>query len=273
MSWYEKTELGKITDYGQSYNPDLLCPLQRAEGREQLGLVVDNLPFYGVDIWHNYEASWLNAKGKPEVAIVQMLFPAESPCLIESKSLKLYFNSLNFKKFDSKSDFTALLTRDLSQAAGVEVTIKLISVEDAADVHRLTGICLDELDIEFNNFQLNPDYLCCHETSEYVSEVVYSHLLRSNCPVTNQPDWGSLYISYKGRAIDHEGLLRYIVSFREHNDFHEQCVERVFADIMRLCQPEKLTVQAYYTRRGGLDINPFRSNYEQLPSLQRLVRQ
>lgn len=273
MAWYEKTALGQVTNYQNDYNPALLCPLARAEGRQQLGLVNEQLPFHGVDIWHNYEASWLNAKGKPEVAIIQLLFPATSPYLIESKSLKLYFNALNFKRFNHQDEFVELLISDLSQAAGGTVVVNVIAVEQAAQTHQLSGTCLDEQDIAFDDFVLDACLLTRSTETGIMTESVYSHLLRSNCPVTNQPDWGSIQISYTGQAIDHESLLRYLVSFRQHNDFHEQCVERVFSDIMRQCQPEKLTVQAYYSRRGGLDINPFRSNTEQPEPLVRLIRQ
>ena len=273
MSWYEKTGLGKETDYLNDYNPALLCPLSRAEGRQQLGLDSANLPFNGVDIWQNYEVSWLNGKGKPQVAIMQLFFSAQSPYLIESKSLKLYFNSLNFKKFDSEHDVVKLLEADLSHASGAQVNVVLIPVSSANQAHQLKGICLDDLDIEVTDFELNPKILKNNIATSVISETVFSHLLRSNCPVTNQPDWGSVSISYIGLAINHESLLRYLISFRQHNDFHEQCVERIFCDILRYCQPQKLTVQAYYTRRGGLDINPFRSNVDLFPQFQRLVRQ
>ena len=273
MSWYEKTGLGKETDYHNDYNLALLCPLLRAEGRQQLGLDSANLPFHGVDIWHNYEASWLNGKGKPQVAIVQLYFPAQSPFLIESKSLKIYFNSLNFKRFDGEDDVVKLLETDLSQASGAQVKVVLIPVNTASQTQQLNGICLDDLDIEITDFALTPQVLKNNTDTDIISETLFSHLLRSNCPVTNQPDWGSVSISYIGRAINHESVLRYLISFRQHNDFHEQCVERIFSDISRYCQPEKLTVQAYYTRRGGLDINPFRSNVDFSPQFQRLVRQ
>lgn len=273
MSWYAKTALGKETNYHNAYNPALLCPLLRAEGRQQLGLDSANLPFQGVDIWHNYEASWLNSKGKPQVAIVQLHFPAESTYLIESKSLKLYFNSLNFKRFNNEEEVITLLERDLSVAAAAPVKAILIPVNKVNQTQLLQGICLDELDIEVTDFRLNPQLLKNNTDAAMITETVYSHLLRSNCPVTNQPDWGSVSITYTGQTIHHESLLRYLISFREHNDFHEQCVERIFCDISRLCQPEKLTIQAYYTRRGGLDINPFRSNVDLAAQFQRLVRQ
>lgn len=271
MFAYQQTQLGQQTDYSSQYNPKLLCPLPRLQGREDLG--IDSLPFDGVDIWHNYEASWLNAKGKPQVAIVQLIVPCTSPHLIESKSLKLYFNSLNFAKFDSPDDYIKLLRQDLSAAAGAPIEVVLLPVERAYQSNILFGLCLDEIDIDCQDYDINPQVLHCANPPQTVTQSVYSHLLRSNCPVTNQPDWGSVKITYTGAAITHESLLRYLISFRQHNDFHEQCVERIFSDIMRVCQPQKLTVQAFYTRRGGLDINPYRSNFEVFSSFGRLARQ
>jgi len=269
---YQATELGQETQYPTQYNAQLLCPLPRLQGRQDLGLSED-LPFKGVDIWHNYEASWLNAKGKPQVAIVQLIVPCTSPYLIESKSLKLYFNSLNFKKFDNQNDFLELVSTDVSHAVGEKISLRLLQVDASYSLPKLDGIRLDFLDIECQDYALKPEVLTCQPFAHSITESLYSHLLRSNCPVTNQPDWGSVHIHYTGTAIEHESLLRYLVSFRQHNDFHEQCVERIFCDIMRYCQPQQLTVQAYYTRRGGLDINPYRSNFEQFTLFKRLARQ
>lgn len=270
---YQQTGLGQETNYASDYNPQLLCPLPRKQGRQELGLLNSDLPFQGVDVWHNYEASWLNANGKPQVAIVQLLVPCTSAFLIESKSLKLYFNSLNFKKFDSQNDFLKLLETDLSQAAQAPIKARLFAVDSAYQLRQLQGQSLDDVEIECADYVLNPSILTCQASAQIVSESVYSHLLRSNCPVTNQPDWGSVQISYTGCAINHENLLRYLISFRQHNDFHEQCVERIFTDIMHYCQPQQLTVQAYYTRRGGLDINPYRSNSQPFVEFERLARQ
>lgn len=269
---YQATELGQETQYPTQYNAQLLCPLPRLQGRQDLGLSED-LPFKGVDIWHNYEASWLNAKGKPQVAIVQLIVPCTSPYLIESKSLKLYFNSLNFSRFANREQYTHQIKADLSAALACSLSVRLLPVEFKYDLVRLQGTFLDDLDIDCQDYDINPQLLRYASPSKIVTEQVYSHLLRSNCPVTNQPDWGSVHIHYTGTAIEHESLLRYIVSFRQHNDFHEQCVERIFCDIMRYCQPQQLTVRAYYTRRGGLDINPYRSNFEQFTLLKRLARQ
>lgn len=269
---YQATELGQETQYPTQYNPKLLCPLPRLQGRQDLGLSED-LPFKGVDIWHNYEASWLNAKGKPQVAIVQLIVPCTSPYLIESKSLKLYFNSLNFSRFERREQYSERVQSDLSAALGSSLGVRLLPVEFKYDLARLEGTFLDDLDIDCQDYDLNPQLLRSLNPPNIVTEQVYSHLLRSNCPVTNQPDWGSVHIHYTGAAIEHESLLRYIVSFRQHNDFHEQCVERMFCDIMRTFAPQQLTVRAYYTRRGGLDINPYRSNFEQFTLFERLARQ
>ena len=272
MFAYQQTKLGQETDYSSLYDPKLLCPLPRLQARKELD-INDVLPFDGVDIWHNYEASWLNIKGKPQVAIVQLIVPCNSPYLIESKSLKLYFNSLNFAKFDTQDDYIALVQQDLSAAAGAHISVILLPVEQAYQLNALLGVCLDEIDIDCQNYDISPQLLSCVNPPQTVTESLYSHLLRSNCPVTNQPDWGSVKVTYTGVAIEHVSLLRYLISFRQHNDFHEQCVERIFSDIMRICQPQKLTVQAFYTRRGGLDINPYRSNFERFSVFNRLARQ
>lgn len=269
---YHSTELGQNTNYPTQYNPQLLCPLPRLQGRNDLELG-NVLPFDGVDVWHNYEASWLNSKGKPQVAIVQLVVPCTSPYLIESKSLKLYFNSLNFMKFNSESEYVKVVANDLSAAAGIAVTVNILPVEQSYFLNTLDGFCLDNLDVTCQDYAINPQLLRCADAPQIVTQRVYSHLLRSNCPVTNQPDWGSVHITYTGRAICHDSLLRYLISFRQHNDFHEQCVERIFSDIMRVCQPQKLTIQAFYTRRGGLDINPYRSNVESFSVFHRLARQ
>jgi 7-cyano-7-deazaguanine reductase len=270
---YQQTELGKTTLYDAEYSPSILCPLPRLQGRQALNIATTALPFEGVDVWHNYEASWLNAKGKPQVAIVQLIIPCTSPYLIESKSLKLYFNSLNFKKFDSKDDYQHLVHRDLSAALGSSLSLRLLPVEFSYELKKLDGVFLDDLDIECRDYTLDANLLRPASPSITVTETVYSHLLRSNCPVTNQPDWGSVQISYTGAAIEHRSILQYLISFRQHNDFHEQCVERIFMDIMNNFSPKALTVQAFYTRRGGLDINPFRSNSQAFRLFERVARQ
>ncbi|MEN0039674.1 MAG: NADPH-dependent 7-cyano-7-deazaguanine reductase QueF [Cellvibrio sp.] len=273
--------LGRQTDYVSVYAPQLLFPIPRAESREVLG-IGEGLPFYGVDIWTGYELSWLDAKGKPVVAVAEFFIPCESEFIAESKSFKLYLNSLNQTRFESAQEVEALIAKDLSATTNAEVKVKLIPLSGASGLSpaapHLTAIAdaygelLDELDVAVDTYHPAPELLTT-ETA-IVDESLVSHLLKTNCPVTGQPDWASIVIRYKGNKIQRESLLRYIISFREHQDFHEHCVERIFSDIARTCQPKELTVYARYTRRGGLDINPFRSsNPEATPELLRLIRQ
>ena len=268
------TLLGQHTDYPVRYAPEVLCPIPRKDGRDALGLTAGSLPFRGVDIWTHYEVSWLNASGKPLVAQAEITVPATSPNLIESKSMKLYFNSLNFERFASAVEFEARVKADLSAVAGSEINLRLWLADDMEmpGITRLPGICLDDLPLSCEEFILDAAHLKA-DASRVVTKIVNTNLLRSLCPVTNQPDWGSVLVQYKGPAIDHAGLLAYVVSFRNHPDFHEQCVERMFNDILLRCQPESLTVYARYTRRGGLDINPFRTNCDDMPLSARLFRQ
>lgn len=269
-----KSLLGQATEYPDRYTPSLLFPIARHEGRAAMGLAETGLPFHGVDVWTHYEASWLDTHGKPCVAVAEIRVPATSPCLIESKSLKLYFNSLNFQPFASAADFIGCVEKDISLVAQASVQVRLVLPHECAAVAiaDMSGECLDALPLHCTEFVLNPDALRV-DAGLLVEETLYSHLLRSNCPVTHQPDWGSVMIRYRGPAIDHMGLLAYLVSYRNHADFHEQCVERIFMDIARRCRPEALTVYARYTRRGGLDINPFRSSTDDLPPPLRLFRQ
>ncbi len=271
----EITLLGKTTEYAQHYSPDLLESLPRSRNRDSINIKSDNLPFSGFDLWTGFELSWLNHKGKPVVAIAEFIIPATSSHLIESKSFKLYLNSFNQTKFDTTEQVITLLEKDLSLAADGKVEVKLYPDLNGypETITSLPGNCIDHLDIEINDYQFNPEILHDSVSNEHVSETLSSNLLKSNCLVTNQPDWGSVVIKYQGNKINQEKLLRYIISFRMHNEFHEQCVERIFNDINRYCQPEKLSVFARYTRRGGLDINPFRSNFEESPVVPRLVRQ
>lgn len=272
MSTAEKSQLGQTTVYCNQYNPRLLFPIPRQEKRDELGFDLSNLPFDGFDIWTAYEVSWLNPKGKPVVMVADFSFPADSPNLIESKSFKLYLNSFNGTKFSSADAVIALMESDLTAAAGGEVYAEFRNVnEDELLIGQLPGECLDELDIRVDSYALNPAILTASDS--FVSETLNSHLLKSNCLVTGQPDWGSVVISYDGPQINRENLLKYLISFREHNEFHEQCVERIFTDIMNHCQPLKLTVYARYVRRGGLDINPYRSNFEDEFDISRTVRQ
>ena len=268
-------KLGQKTEYASQYDRTLLQPVPRALNRDGLG-ITQNQPFtIGADIWTAYEISWLNEKGLPQVAIADIYLDYQSQNLIESKSFKLYLNSFNQSKF---ADFNAVqqtMQRDLSECAQGDVKVRLnpVAVYDSQKIDHLQGDCIDEQDIEITSYEFNADWLKDCVSDEIVEEKLVSHLLKSNCLITNQPDWGSLHIHYVGRKIDHEKLLRYVVSFRQHNEFHEQCVERIFCDLMHYAKPEKLTVYARYTRRGGLDINPFRSNFENLPENLRLARQ
>lgn len=268
----DKSLLGQATPYCKTYDPGILFPIPRQEKRDELGFDGNSLPFQGLDIWTAFEVSWLNAKGKPVAAMAEFAFPADSPNLIESKSFKLYLNSFNGTRFNSQQEVEELWVKDLSAACGGEVQVALRGLNsDEMLIGQLPGENLDELDIEVDTYQVKPELLTVE--AEEVEETLNSHLLKSNCLVTGQPDWGSIVIRYAGRRINHENLLRYLISFREHNEFHEQCVERVFIDIMRQCQPEKLTVYARYVRRGGLDINPYRSNFEDEFELSRTLRQ
>ena len=268
-------KLGQKTEYASQYDRTLLQPVPRALNRDGLG-ITQNQPFtIGADIWTAYEISWLNEKGLPRVAIADIYLDYQSQNLIESKSFKLYLNSFNQSKF---ADFNAVqqtMQRDLSECAQGDVTVRLnsVAVYDSQKIDHLQGDCIDQQDIEITSYEFNADWLKDCVSDEIVEEKLVSHLLKSNCLITNQPDWGTLHIHYVGRKIDHEKLLRYVVSFRQHNEFHEQCVERIFCDLMHYAKPEKLTVYARYTRRGGLDINPFRSNFENLPENLRLARQ
>ena len=268
-------KLGQKTEYASQYDRTLLQPVPRALNRDELG-ITQNQPFIiGADIWTAYEISWLNEKGLPQVAIADIYLDYQSQNLIESKSFKLYLNSFNQSKF---ADFTAIqktMQRDLSECAQGDVKVRLnsVAVYDSQKIDHLQGYCIDEQDIEITSYEFNADWMKDCVSNEIVKEKLVSHLLKSNCLITNQPDWGTLHIHYVGKKIDHEKLLRYVVSFRQHNEFHEQCVERIFCDLMHYAKPEKLTVYARYTRRGGLDINPFRSNFENLPEKLRLARQ
>ena len=267
--------LGQKTEYSNQYDPSLLQPVPRSLNRDDLNLG-DSLPFKGCDVWTMYELSWLNNKGLPQVAVGEVSIPATSANLIESKSFKLYLNSYNQTRFASWEDVESSLTKDLSQCAGKAVEVTIRPVTDYTDtlVVTMQGDCIDEQDIEITSYDFDDTLLQGAMLDNDVEEALHSHLLKSNCLITNQPDWGSVEIQYQGKQIDREALLRYIVSFREHNEFHEQCVERIFTDIMKYCQPEKLTVYARYTRRGGLDINPFRSTeFTQPNHNQRMARQ
>ena len=271
-----KLSLGQHTDYPTEYDPSQLRAVPRQLNRQAIGLDQASLPFTGYDTWTLYELSWLNKNGLPQVAIGEVRLPASSPNLVESKSFKLYLNSFNQTRFDNWQQVANALQTDLSACAGeaVDVTLSPLSELEGEMIAGLSGECLDHQDISIDDYRFHPEWLEDAAQGAVVSETLHSHLLKSNCLITNQPDWGSVRIAYKGKKINREKLLRYLVSFREHNEFHEQCVERIFMDIMRFCQPEKLTVYARYTRRGGLDINPYRTNMGKTPSENnRLARQ
>lgn len=267
--------LGKKTTYTDQYDPALLYPIPRCRKRQELGLG-DELPFNGIDIWNAYELSWLSPSGKPVVAMGEFRVPCTSPNLIESKSLKLYLNSLNQSSFTDFSTVSHTLAADLGTVTEAPVEVKLFAVNEQTDhlSNQLPGDCIDDLDITVDNYELNPSLLSDAANHDaIITKTLHSHLLRSNCLITSQPDWGSIMIRYRGPRIDPEALLRYLISFRRHNEFHEQCIERIFCDLLHYCHPEQLTVYARYTRRGGLDINPFRSNFETTVENLRLPRQ
>ena len=267
--------LGKTTDYRDTYDASLLQGVPRSLNRDPLGLKADNLPFHGADIWTLYELSWLNANGLPQVAVGQVELDYASLNLVESKSFKLYLNSFNQTRFASWDEVRSTLQRDLSACAQGAVSVTLYRVDEleGQPVAHFAGLCIDDQDIAIDNYEFDAALLTDAAHGEVVEETLVSHLLKSNCLITHQPDWGSVQIQYRGGQIDREKLLRYLVSFRHHNEFHEQCVERIFTDIQRFCQPESLSVYARYTRRGGLDINPWRSNTSFVPATGRLARQ
>ncbi|WP_243042092.1 NADPH-dependent 7-cyano-7-deazaguanine reductase QueF [Dyella sedimenti] len=274
MSTPEHSPLGKATIYADRYDPSLLFPIPRAAKREEIGVALP-LPFHGVDVWNAYELSWLDTRGKPVVALAEFRVPADSPNIIESKSFKLYLNGFSQERMASAGMLVDTLARDLSVAAGapVEVTLSEARAQGHA-MADLEGTLIDALPLDIDDYgPPRADYLVADAARPAVEEALVSNLLRSNCPVTGQPDWGSVQVRYRGAPIDPAGLLRYLVSFRNHNEFHEQCVERIFVDVMQHCRPEQLSVYARYTRRGGLDINPYRSTGTEAPDNPRGARQ
>jgi 7-cyano-7-deazaguanine reductase len=274
----QHSPLGKPAAYATQYDAGLLFPMPRKTKRDELGLS-GTLPFFGVDLWNAYEVSWLNLRGKPQVGILAITVPADSPNIIESKSMKLYLNAFNQTRLAGSDALLELLRADLSAGFGAPVQI-MLTLPDGFERLRmgeLDGLLLDRLEIEVEPDGYVPDagLLKSNRDEAVIEEVLLSHLLKSNCLVTGQPDWASVQIRYVGQPIDQEGLLRYLIGFREHHEFHEQCVERIFMDILRQCRPQKLAVYARYTRRGGIDINPWRSNFStgQKPSNARNARQ
>ena len=265
--------LGRDTDYPQKYAPEVLCPIARAESRTRLGLA-GGLPFTGVDIWNAWELTWLGPGDLPRVATAEFRVPADSPNIVESKSLKLYLNSFAMSSFDSEAAVTGTIAGDLELCVGAPVTVSVspVSGTEARQAARLAGTCLDDLQVACTDWDVNPELLQA-DLSTIVTEDLHTHLLRSLCPVTAQPDNGSLQISYHGPKIDHAGLLRYIVSFREHDDFHEACIERMFVDLLSRCACVELSLHARYQRRGGIDINPVRTSAAEPVRNLRLWRQ
>ena len=277
----EASPLGKPSAYSDQYDASLLFPIARAGKRAEIGVGTAPI-FFGADLWTAFELSWLNLRGKPQVAIAHITVPCESTCIVESKSFKLYLNSFNNTAFASadavrdriRADISAAVWRGGAVQQSVGVRLLLPDMFDREAVHEMDGLSLDRLDLECTRYEPAPDLLSAALNEQPVSEVLTSNLLKSNCLVTGQPDWGSVRISYSGPQIEQAGLLQYIVSFRNHNEFHEQCVERIFMDIWTRCKPTQLAVYARYTRRGGLDINPFRTSYPQgLPVNVRMARQ
>lgn len=272
--------LGQDVSYPTAYDPTLLFPIARAQARQEIGLVGPNLPFSGWDLWNAYELSWLTPQGMPQVGILRLFVDCQSPNIIESKSLKLYLNSFNQTSFESTEVMLHTLRKDLSSAAGSQVKVELILPRDFASlsIAEFEGIDLDTQSLSIDCYEPNPDLLCLtpgiENAKSTVTESLFSRLLKSNCPVTSQPDWACIKIDYTGPQIDRAALLKYIISFRMHNGFHEQCVERIFTDILNRCQPQQLSVYARYTRRGGLDINPWRATPGMIaPKLHREARQ
>ena len=272
MSDQQHGPLGQSSDYPDQYDPKQLHPIPRELGRSEIG-VSEPLPFFGEDIWNAYELSWLNAKGKPMVAMMEMRVPATSPNIVESKSLKLYLGSFNQWVVDSTEQLQAIICRDVGETVGADISVSLLPLHQQGSfaVQRLPGRCIDDLDVEAKHYEVDSNLLNVAEGA--ASETLHSHLLRSCCPVTGQPDWASVVIDYEGQRIDDASLLQYLISFRNNQEFHEQCVERIFADIRQRCAPKRLSVYARYTRRGGIDINPFRSSESVTQENLRMIRQ
>jgi 7-cyano-7-deazaguanine reductase len=270
----QEAPLGKTTTYVDEYAPNLLFQVPRKFARDKSNINEAKLPFQGIDIWNGVELSWLNPKGKPQVATIELRFPCTSPYIVESKSLKLYLNSFSQSRFESVEKVRQTIANDLRTIIGApfDIKISLLNELDNIQIGKMNGECLDNLDVHINAYSVTPEFLQIRE-GDVIEETLYSDLLKSNCLATGQPDWGSIEIHYRGKPIDHVGLLKYIVSYRQHVGFGEHCIEQIFTDILQRCQPELLSVYGRYTKRGGLDICPFRSNYEQTPSNTRLVRQ
>lgn len=264
MTSHNTIPLGREVAYPDSPDARVLFPVARSQSRAELGLDARALPFAGADIWNAYELSWLDARGKPRVAIAELRVPAESPNLVESKSLKLYLNGYAQTRFDDAAVLGASIARDLSVAAGANVEVALVGSHDFASqkIAELPGASLDDMELDIADYgPPQPDHLCANTHARHIEEALTTQSFRSNCPVTGQPDWAALQIRYAGAPMDHAGLLRYLISYRNHCGFHEACVERIFMDITARCAPRALSVYARFTRRGGLDINPWRATH------------
>ena len=270
----QESPLGKDTDYVATYTPSLLFSMQRAEARQPMGLEAGALPFRGVDVWTCYEFSWLNERGKPEVGAVRIQVLCDSETIVESKSLKLYLNSFAHTEFPGRADVLRTLTADLSLAFRAPVLVDLVSIAQLPRADgRLPGTCLDSLDLSARQYERQPELLAVESRTVHTRETVHSHAFRSICPVTAQPDWGSVMIQYAGHPIDHASLLKYLISYRNEPGFHEATIEQIFVDIRRRCGPDQLTVYGCFLRRGGIDINPYRSTLDEQPPELRLPRQ
>lgn len=272
----DQSPLGKSSAYVSVYTPSLLFPIARAPKWQELGLEADDLPFHGADIWNCYELSWLTPSGKPEVAAAEFVFPLKARRIVESKSFKLYLNSFNQTVFRDRAEVLRTLESDLSVAAQGPVMVRMFTMGQLhnAGMGHLPGECIDDLEVSVDRYDYDAELLALADAGGYARETLHSHLLKSNCPVTGQPDWASVVITYAGKRLDHGALLRYLVSFRQHSDFHEQCVERIFTDLLPLLgKGAELSVYARYVRRGGLDINPYRSTAASFPENLRLARQ
>ena len=265
-------KLGEKALYVDKYDPTLLEPIPRAASRSVL-FGSNKVPFSGGDLWTSYELSWLDSSGKPHVAIAEFEFSYDSLAIVESKSFKYYLNSFNQTVFASRDEVKTVLEKDLSQAAEGSVKVVLFALDEYRQVSSLSGQCVDDLPLSVSVYESESALLEVRSDVLVQDQAIYSHLLKSNCPVTGQPDWASVWVKYSGAEILPESFLKYVVSFRKHQDFHENCVEKIFSDILSVCQPEMLTVCARYTRRGGLDINPYRTNTAEAVSPVRTARQ
>lgn len=271
---FSDTPLGRKSEYVDTYTPSLLCPVPRWDGREDFDIMDESLPFHGMDIWNAYELSWLDSRGKPNVAMLEMLVPCSSRNLVESKSLKLYLNSFANSRFDSRQAVRQAIENDVGACVDGAVDARVMSLDEASrkPVWEPQGSNLDQLEMSIDHYQYDPQLLVTEQGPDR-NETFYSHLLRSRCPVTDQPDWATVMIRYTGQPISAASVLRYLVSFRNHSGFHEQVIEQIFMDIREQCAPRHLSVYGRFTRRGGVDINPFRSDFEETPANQRVIRQ